>query len=98
MESSGGSLHAVSFVCRVSAVNPFVRRKARRANSRPIVLRMCIGLAYPPASIPELKNLQAPITEVVPLDDSIPPRRLVHFDFDPRNSKSHLAHGTEENY
>ncbi|RWA08269.1 hypothetical protein EKO27_g6840 [Xylaria grammica] len=49
------------------------------------LVRMCIGLAYPPTSINQLKDLPAPITEVIPDDEAVTPRRVVHFDFDPRN-------------
>ncbi|KAI0977612.1 hypothetical protein F4678DRAFT_477656 [Xylaria arbuscula] len=49
------------------------------------LVRMCIGLAYPPMSIDELKNRPAPITEVRPEDENVSPKRLVHFDLDPRN-------------
>ncbi|GAW22573.1 hypothetical protein ANO14919_121130 [Xylariales sp. No.14919] len=49
------------------------------------LVRMCIGLAYPPTSINQLKDLPAPITEVIPDDEAVKPRRVVHFDFDPRN-------------
>ncbi|KAI1299462.1 hypothetical protein F5Y03DRAFT_408806 [Xylaria venustula] len=49
------------------------------------LVRMCIGLAYPPMSTDELKDRPAPITEVIPKDKNVPPKRLVHFDIDPRN-------------
>ncbi|KAI0449369.1 kinase-like domain-containing protein [Xylaria acuta] len=48
-------------------------------------VRMCIGLAYPPADIEELKNTPAPITETIPTRLQNTPRRIVHFDMDPKN-------------
>ncbi|GAW23882.1 hypothetical protein ANO14919_134590 [Xylariales sp. No.14919] len=45
-------------------------------------VRMCIGMAYPPKETDTLKDLPAPVSEVIPPGD---PRRIVHFDFDPRN-------------
>ncbi|KAI0517512.1 kinase-like domain-containing protein [Xylaria bambusicola] len=50
------------------------------------LVRMCIGLAYPPDSIEQFKTLPPPITENVPLPEhNVEPRRICHFDFDPRN-------------
>ncbi|TGJ79966.1 hypothetical protein E0Z10_g8807 [Xylaria hypoxylon] len=46
-------------------------------------IKMCIGLAYPPASIDERKNITPPVPEKIV--HSAQPKRVVHFDFDPRN-------------
>ncbi|RYC55260.1 hypothetical protein CHU98_g10953 [Xylaria longipes] len=48
-------------------------------------VRMCIGLAYPPADIEELKGNPGPIKETIPARLRDNPRRIVHFDMDPRN-------------
>ncbi|KAI0532592.1 kinase-like domain-containing protein [Xylaria digitata] len=47
------------------------------------LIKMCIGLAYPPDRIEERKNLPPPIPETIVA--SARPRREIHFDFDPRN-------------
>ncbi|KAI1360106.1 kinase-like domain-containing protein [Xylaria arbuscula] len=50
------------------------------------LVRMCIAMAYPPADNPAWKDEEPPITEEIPEEeDQIAPRRIVHFDFDPRN-------------
>ncbi|KAI0444161.1 kinase-like domain-containing protein [Xylaria telfairii] len=49
------------------------------------LVRMCIGLAYPPAEIPEFKDKPIPITETVPPRLRDNPSRIVHFDIDPKN-------------
>ncbi|KAK5635691.1 hypothetical protein RRF57_011403 [Xylaria bambusicola] len=76
---------------------PPPRRKPRIATGEPRlncfatemlenVVRMCIGLAYPPDSIEQYKNRPPPITEQIPLKEyNVEPRRICHFDFDPRN-------------
>ena len=52
------------------------------------MIRMCIGLAYPPDTVPSWKEYDPPHTEEIPdEEDNMVPRRIVHFDFDPRNSK-----------
>ncbi|KAI8949251.1 kinase-like domain-containing protein [Xylaria longipes] len=48
-------------------------------------VRMCIGLAYPPADIEEFKGNPGPIKETIPARLRDHPRRIVHFDMDPRN-------------
>ncbi|KAI0490281.1 kinase-like domain-containing protein [Xylaria cf. heliscus] len=48
-------------------------------------VRMCIGLAYPPADNHDLNNNPGPITETIPTREQDNPRRIVHFDMDPRN-------------
>ncbi|TRX93287.1 hypothetical protein FHL15_005866 [Xylaria flabelliformis] len=47
--------------------------------------RMCIGLAYPPADIEEFNGQPGPIKETVPTRLQDNPRRIVHFDMDPKN-------------
>ncbi|KAI3322000.1 kinase-like protein [Xylariaceae sp. AK1471] len=49
------------------------------------LVRMCIGLAFPPSMFPELGNVPGPIKETVPEEGQDLPMRIVHFDFDPRN-------------
>ncbi|KAI8635452.1 kinase-like domain-containing protein [Xylariaceae sp. FL1651] len=49
------------------------------------LVRMCIGLAYPPASLRENNNVPGPITERVPNRLKDNPKRMVHFDIDPKN-------------
>ncbi|KAI0396987.1 kinase-like domain-containing protein [Xylariaceae sp. FL0594] len=50
------------------------------------LVRMCIAMAYPPASLPENMDRPGPITETVPDGDFEEwERRMVHFDFDPSN-------------
>ncbi|KAI1118952.1 kinase-like domain-containing protein [Nemania sp. NC0429] len=49
------------------------------------LVRMCIGLAYPPDRIQEYNDLPGPITETVPGQLRNNPSRIVHFDMDPRN-------------
>ncbi|KAI2636102.1 kinase-like domain-containing protein [Xylaria nigripes] len=49
------------------------------------LIRMCIGLAYPPGRINQYRNVPGPITETV-LDGLVQyPQRIVHFDIDPKN-------------
>ncbi|KAI3325204.1 kinase-like domain-containing protein [Xylariaceae sp. AK1471] len=48
-------------------------------------VRMCIGLAFPPGTLQENEKIPGPITETVPDRLKNEPRRIVHFDFDPRN-------------
>ncbi|KAI1747661.1 kinase-like domain-containing protein [Xylaria castorea] len=48
-------------------------------------VRMCIGLAYPPADIEELNDRPGPIKETIPTRLRDNPRRIVHFDMDPKN-------------
>lgn len=45
-------------------------------------------MAYPPDTVPSWKEYDPPHTEEIPdEEDNMVPRRIVHFDFDPRNSK-----------
>ncbi|KAI1824112.1 kinase-like domain-containing protein [Xylaria intraflava] len=48
------------------------------------LVRMCIGLAYPPINQGIFDN-PAPIRETLPANPAEPSRRIVHFDFDPWN-------------
>lgn len=49
------------------------------------LVRMCIGLAYPPDKIEEYNDQPGPITETVPDRLKNNPSRIVHFDMDPKN-------------
>ncbi|TGJ85878.1 hypothetical protein E0Z10_g2868 [Xylaria hypoxylon] len=49
------------------------------------LIRMCIGLAYPPDRIESYNSLPGPITETVPHYLKDKPARIVHFDMDPNN-------------
>lgn len=67
-------------------VLPEVKLKDCSVNIVTIVVRMCIGLAYPPAEIEELKRKPAPVTEKIPTRLRDKPSRIVHFDIDTKNS------------
>lgn len=47
--------------------------------------RMCIALGFPTTLLPDHKHGANPITETVPARFRNNPKRIVHFDFDPRN-------------
>ncbi|KAI1372313.1 kinase-like protein [Hypoxylon crocopeplum] len=49
------------------------------------LVRACIAMAWPPASIPANENNPGLITETIPDDRRDNPSRLVHFDLDSRN-------------
>ncbi|KAI8952102.1 kinase-like domain-containing protein [Xylaria longipes] len=49
------------------------------------LVRMCIGLAYPPDDVHDYIDMPGPITETVIDYLKDDPRRIVHFDMDPRN-------------
>ncbi|KAI1815031.1 kinase-like domain-containing protein [Poronia punctata] len=51
------------------------------------LVRMCIAMAYPPASLPGNRNVPGPITETVPPEGLRAKwfKRMVHFDMDPKN-------------
>ncbi|KAI1161567.1 kinase-like domain-containing protein [Nemania serpens] len=59
------------------------------------LIRMCLGLAYPPASFEENKNDASLVNETIHPEHE--PRRIVHFDFDPKNIfVGQVLPGTEE--
>lgn len=47
--------------------------------------RMCIALGFPTTVLPNYPDRAGPMTETVPQRYRNKPKRLVHFDFDPRN-------------
>ncbi|KAJ2968376.1 hypothetical protein NUW58_g10235 [Xylaria curta] len=49
--------------------------------------RMCIGLAWPPMSVDEFKDMPAPIRETVPARLKDTPLRICHFDLDPKTEQ-----------
>ncbi|KAI1194240.1 hypothetical protein F5X97DRAFT_327797 [Nemania serpens] len=49
------------------------------------LVRMCIGLTYPPDRREEYNGLPGPIKETVPDPLKRNPSRIVHFDIDPKN-------------
>ncbi|KAI1406931.1 kinase-like protein [Hypoxylon sp. FL1857] len=62
------------------------------------LIRGCIGMAYPPALMPENRFHAWPIRETVPEGRADNPGRIVHFDLDPKNvflSETELLIGDE---
>lgn len=59
--------------------------KRFRVDVGSIVIRMCIALAYPPSSFEENRGRFQLIKESV--RPRYQPKRIVHFDFDPKNSR-----------
>ncbi|KAI1430030.1 kinase-like domain-containing protein [Xylaria sp. FL1777] len=49
------------------------------------LVRMCIGLAFPPDRNEDYDGVPGPITETVPYYIKDEPSTIVHFDLDPRN-------------
>lgn len=83
----GGFACAVGSVCPISTAQVGGEVNQPQINTGPIVIRMCLGLAYPPASFEENKNDASLVNETIHPEHE--PRRIVHFDFDPKNSRSH---------